>query len=76
MTDTHAFEAQRSKTIEEWFGLFGALGVFAAILLLGYQALLWLKEDQWIPISISSILAKLNIDYYSIVDIRWVGVKE
>ncbi len=76
MTDADVMEAQRTKTIEEWFGLFGALGFFAAALLLGYQALLWLKEGQWTPIPISSVLGKLNIDYYSLIDIPWAGAQK
>lgn len=76
MTDTNALEAQRSKTVEEWFGLFGALGFFAAVLLVVYQTFLWLKEGQWTAIAISSVLGKLNIDYYSVVDIRWAGVQK
>jgi hypothetical protein len=43
---------------------------------LGYQALLWLKEGQWPSISFASVLGKLNIDYYSVVDIRWAGVQK
>jgi len=71
MTDTDVMKTHRSKTIEECFGLFGALGFFAAVLLLGYQAFFWLKEGQWTPIPISSVLGKLSIDYNSVVNISW-----
>lgn len=76
MVDTDDLDAQRTKTIEEWFGLFGSLGFFGAVCLLGYQAFLWLKEGQWTPIPISSVLGKLNIDYYSLVDISWAGAQK
>jgi hypothetical protein len=76
VVETNALDAERTKTIEGWFGLFGALGFFGAICLLGYQAFLWLKEGQWTPIPISSVLGKLNIDYYSLVDISWAGAQK
>ena len=76
MTDLDAIEAQHSKTIEEWFGLCGALGFMAAFILLGYQAVLWLREGQWTPIPISSVLNKFSIDYNSVVDISWAGIQK
>lgn len=76
MTDTNAMEAQRTKTVEEWFGLFGALGFLGGIALLGYQAFLWLKEGQWTPMPISVALGKMNIDYYAVVDISWTGAQK
>lgn len=69
-------EAARENTVEEWFGLFTGLGFFAATLLLAYQAYLWLKEGQWTPIPISSILEKFNIDYYSIINMSWAGAQK
>jgi hypothetical protein len=71
-----AMEAPREQTVEEWFGLFTGLGFFAAIMLLAYQAYLWLKEGQWTPIPISSVLGKFNIDYYSIINISWTGAQK
>lgn len=76
MAEISALNAERTKTIEEWFGLFGALGFFGSICLLGYQAFLWLREGQWTPIPISSVLGKFNIDYYSLVDISWAGAQK
>lgn len=76
MRDADALKARRTNTIEGWFGLVGALGFFAAVLLLGYQAFHWLKEGQWTPIPISSVLGKLNIDYYSLINIPWVGAQK
>lgn len=75
MVETNTLDAERTRTIDEWFGLSGALGFFGAICILGYQAFLWLKDGQWTPIPISSILGKLNIDYYSLVDISWAGAQ-
>lgn len=76
MAEIRALNAERTKTIEEWFGLFAALGFFGSICLLGYQVFLWLREGQWTPIPISSVLGKLNIDYYSLVDISWAGAQK
>ena len=76
MPDMDTIEAKRSKTIEEWFGLCSALGFFAAFVLLGCQAFLWLKVGQWAPIPISSVLNKLNINYNLVVDISWAGVQK
>lgn len=76
MVDTNDLDAKRTKTIEEWFGLFGSLGFLGAVCLLGYQAFLWLKEGQWTPIPISSVFGKLNIDYYSFIDISWAGAQK
>lgn len=76
MAGTDVMETQRSKTIEEWFGLSAALGFFAAVCILVYQAVLWLKEGEWTPIPISSVLGKLDIDYYAVVNIRWAGAQK
>ncbi len=76
MTGNHTTEAQRIKMAEKWFGFFGTTGFFGAIILLAYQAFLWLREGQWTPIPVSSILEIINIDYYSTVDISWTGTQK
>ena len=76
MTEADVIESQHSKAIEEWFAIFIILGFFTAICLVGYQGFLWLKHGQWTPIPISSILDKLNVDYFSLVNISWTGAQK
>lgn len=50
-------------------------GLFGAIIILGYQVYQWLKNGEWLDITLHKGLYYLEIDLTRITAIEWQGVQ-
>lgn len=71
--DERERERIRSDHIAGWVGLFSALACVAAAITIAIQALLWLKNDRWPPVSVAAGLDWLGVNSELFARTSWHG---